>query len=55
VLFEAGQLEQVIAWLNQTPQEVDYLTLKKALRKRTMSLPNNKWLEEKHSLHRSKY
>ena len=55
VLFENNKISNVLGWLNQTPAEENYEILKKALRRKKLQFPRNRWriLDKKHSLEKS--
>jgi hypothetical protein len=50
ILFEDSSPERVLKWLDTAPEPQNYETLRKALKRKILKFPKNKWGNSRHTL-----
>jgi REP-associated tyrosine transposase len=50
ILFEGKTEDRVLTWLEASPEPTNYQTLRKALKRKVLKFPKNRWGDKKHTL-----
>jgi hypothetical protein len=50
ILFEPDRCDHVLTWLGTPPDEINYETLRTALKRKVLKFPKNRWGDQKHTL-----